>query len=303
MYSVKVSILVVTYNHEKFIREALDSIIMQEHDYSYEIVIADDSSTDGTLQIIEEYSDKYTNFTIIPREENLGITQNYKRGFKACKGEYIAVLEGDDYWTSPYKISKMVEFLEENRGCALAFNRFVVSDTSKRKFNIQPWPVHEKFQLITVSDLIQDNMIGNFSTCVYRNSIINNIDPSLYEIKVYDWMFNIVNAQFGLIGYIPEVMSVYRLHSGGTWTRKTEEEQIQEMINSMDIYNKYLDFVYDSDFVAHQERLVNRLDALKPTNMSTKQKLKRVIKDITPPVIISLVKYILPPKLLSYFKN
>ena len=106
----------------------------------------------------------------------------------------------------------MVEFLDNNRGCSIAFNRFIVSE-AKAKYNIQPWPIHDSFQLITISDLIQDNMIGNFSTCMYRNEIIRKIDPKLFEMKVYDWMFNMAMAQFGLIGYIPQVMSVYRLHS------------------------------------------------------------------------------------------
>lgn len=212
------------------------------------------------------------------------------------------MLEGDDYWTSPHKIAKMINFLDDNRGCSLAFNRFIVSETNTKKYNVQPWPIHEKFQLITISDLIQDNMIGNFSTCVYRNDNIKKISSSLYDIKVYDWMFNMVNAQFGLIGYIPEVMSVYRLHPNGTWTQKSESEKINDMVQSIDEYNKYFDFLYDSEFQQHRIRLLNRL-VISNAPISNKQRLKRNIKNFTPPFLLSIIKYIVPPKMLDYFRN
>ncbi|NOJ73712.1 glycosyltransferase family 2 protein [Paenibacillus alvei] len=301
-YPLKVSVLIVTYNHEKYIKEALESIIMQRHDFSQEIIVADDCSSDNTLEIIEEFAEKHENIKILPTTNNLGITKNYKRGFAACSGEYIAVLEGDDYWTSPHKISTMVKFLDDNRGCALAFNRFIVAETDSKRFNIQPWPIREKFQLITISDLIQDNMIGNFSTCVYRNENIKNIDPSLYDFKVYDWMFNMVNAQFGLIGYIPEVMSVYRLHPNGTWTQKTEIEKINDIITSIDEYNKYFNYIYDNDFQAHKNRLLGRISEGN-TPPTSKQKLKQLIISFTPPFILSIVKLIMPPKVIEIFKK
>lgn len=302
IYPIKVSVLVITYNHAQYIKEALDSLLMQKHDYSYEIVIADDCSTDDTFQKIQEYAAQHENFVFLPNERNHGITQNYKRAFEACRGEYIAILEGDDYWTSPHKISKMVKFLDDNRGCSMVFNRFIVAEAKTKKFNVQPWPLHEPFQLITISDLIQDNMIGNFSTCMYRNDNIRKIDPSLYEMRVYDWMFNMVNAQFGLIGYLPEVMSVYRLHPNGTWTQKTEAEKIEDMIESIDTYNKYFDFIYDEEFQAHRTRLTDRLPQVSAP-LTGRQKFKQSLKGYTPPILISIAKYILPPRLLNFLKK
>ena len=96
----KVSVLVVTRNHEKYIRQALDSVVMQETDFDFEVVIADDFSDDLTLVIAEEYQRHFHSLQLLPSEKHLGITRNYQRGFAACVGEYIAVLEGDDYWTS-----------------------------------------------------------------------------------------------------------------------------------------------------------------------------------------------------------
>src|ERR1700675_549835 len=104
MSHTKVSVLVVTYNHQEFISEALNSVLMQEHDYTYEVIVADDCSTDGTPQIIRAFQSQYPAvIRVLDTSTNMGITRNYKRGFKACAGDYVAVLEGDDYWTSRHR--------------------------------------------------------------------------------------------------------------------------------------------------------------------------------------------------------
>lgn len=302
-YPLKVSVLVVTYNHEKFIREAIESILMQKHDFNMEIVIADDYSTDGTLSIIKEYQAKYPElFKILMSTGNVGITQNYKRGFQSCEGEYIAVLEGDDYWTSPKRLSKMIQFLDNNKGCSMAFNRFIVDDMKTRRFNIQPWPVNGEYQLITVSDLVVDNIIGNFSTCIYRNEIVRKIPESLFDMKVYDWMYNIVTAQFGLIAYIPEVMSVYRLHVNGTWTQKTQEEKNSDIIASIDQYNKYLNYVYDSEFQQHKSRIANSSSSAQ-SELVKRSSVKSLIKNYTPPFVWIIAKAIIPPKAIDILKR
>src|SRR5467141_1026888 len=90
----KLSVLLVTYNHEGYIRQALDSVLMQETDFDFEIVVADDYSQDSTIAVIKEYQAKHPQLRILSSERNVGITRNYQRGFAACRGEYIAVLEG-----------------------------------------------------------------------------------------------------------------------------------------------------------------------------------------------------------------
>ncbi len=255
MSNTKVSVLVITYNHQNYIAEALNSVLMQEHDYTCEIIIADDCSTDNTITIIHEYQNRYPQvIKVLETSTNMGITRNYQKGFKACSGNYVAVIEGDDYWISRDRIRTMVEFLDEYKGCVLAFNRYIVSNMSLNY--IQPWPINEAFQLLTVSDLIKDNFIGNFSTCVYRNNVIKSLPDSLYDMKVYDWMFNIAVSHHGLIAYIPKVMSTYRQHNAGVWSQKSQLEKIQETINSIDTYNQYLGYMYNVQFTEHKKRLI-----------------------------------------------
>jgi len=303
----KVSVLLVTYNHERYVREAIQSILMQVHDYPWELIVADDCSTDSTLSVIDEFIGKCdVTYKVLDSENNLGITKNYKRGFAACQGDYVAVLEGDDYWTAPDRLNSMVTFLEGNRGCVMAFNRFTVRNADSRRYNVQPWPLRgEEFQLITVSDIITDNFIGNFSTCVYRNDVIHQLDDSLYELKVYDWMFNISVSQYGLIAYIPRVMSVYRQHSNGTWTQMSEVDKLKETLESIEIYNHYLGRVYNDEFEGHKARLLGRMAQLtgEASHPSKSAAFKSLIRRYCPPLIIWIIKQCIPPAILVRFKG
>jgi glycosyltransferase involved in cell wall biosynthesis len=246
----KLSVLLVTYNHEKYIRQALDSVLMQEADFDFEIVVADDHSTDSTLAIIGKYRADNKNIRVLPSEHNVGITRNYQRGFAACRGEYIAVLEGDDFWISPNKVKSLAEFLDQHPDCALCFHRFLRHDEGTDRFTAYPTVETTTDYTLTASQLASGNFIGNFSTCMYRRAIIERLDPSLFALKVYDWMFNITVAQEGMIGYLPEIMSVYRAHSASTWSSRTEDEHRPELLELIDDYNKYLNFKFDSEFQA-----------------------------------------------------
>ena len=122
---IKVSVIVITYNHEKYIRKALDSILMQKVDFKYEILVGDDASIDSTPEIIREYKEKYPEyFNISLREKNLGGTRNSYELMMMAKGDYIANLEGDDYWIDENKLQKQVDFLEKHDnfvGCVSDF--------------------------------------------------------------------------------------------------------------------------------------------------------------------------------------
>ena len=106
-----VSIASITYNHEKFIAQAIDSFLMQETDFDFEIIIGEDCSTDDTLKIIKEYKAKYPDIIkLITSESNVGMMTNFIRTLEACSGKYIALCEGDDYWTDTLKLQKQVNF-------------------------------------------------------------------------------------------------------------------------------------------------------------------------------------------------
>ena len=117
----------ITYNHERFIAQAIEGVVMQKTQFSYELVIGEDCSTDNTRVIAESYVRKYPDIIrLLPAEKNLGIWANGLRTLKECKGKYLAFCEGDDYWTSPEKLAKQVEMLEKHPGYSICFHNVLV---------------------------------------------------------------------------------------------------------------------------------------------------------------------------------
>ncbi|OJV42940.1 MAG: hypothetical protein BGO29_07185 [Bacteroidales bacterium 36-12] len=118
-----VSVWVITYNQEKFISECLDSILKQETNFPFQIIIGEDNSTDKTRSICEMYANKYLNITLLPLRENLGLVKNWERTLNACAGRYVAMCEGDDFWIDSHKLQKQIDFLENNPDYSISFHR------------------------------------------------------------------------------------------------------------------------------------------------------------------------------------
>ncbi len=130
---IKISVIVTSYNHEKYIRQCIDSILMQK-DVNFELIIGDDCSADNTRNILEEYKKNYPKIiNLLSKTENLGVTKNIKRCLNAVKGEYVAFCEGDDYWTDPLKLLKQSNYLKERNNCSICFNSILLYYEGKPK--------------------------------------------------------------------------------------------------------------------------------------------------------------------------
>ena len=124
MNNLIVSACIITYNQEDYIRECLEGAVSQLVSFDYEIVIGDDCSTDNTFAICQEFALKYPKIVrLFPRKKNLGMIGNWIKTIEDSKGKYIALCEGDDYWTDPLKLQKQVDFLEANLEYVLCFNK------------------------------------------------------------------------------------------------------------------------------------------------------------------------------------
>ena len=130
-----VSITVLTYNHEKYIKQALDSIIMQKVNFKYEIVVGDDCSQDDTQNILNSYAQKFPDkFVLLLRDHNIGANNNSFDVKRHCRGKYIAILEGDDFWIDEDKLQIQLDFLETHKGCdAIAHRHQIVNNNGDRK--------------------------------------------------------------------------------------------------------------------------------------------------------------------------
>lgn len=304
--SLKLSILIVTYNHERYISKALESLLNQTVDCLIEIIVADDASSDSTLAIIKEYEGKDSRFSFkyLDNTKNLGITKNYQRGFSACSGEYVAVLEGDDYWVSPFKLQHQIDFLTTHWQCDLCSVNYFVFEENRSHFYPRS-AIGNGHRLISARDLIADNLVGNFSTCMYRKTALVALPQRLFDICSYDWILNICVARSSLIGFLEEPMSVYRLHSNGVWTQKTHIEKLKQQLARIPEYDSLTNNVFHAEFEALSNRLQHTIGMTKLADVvavmtpSSAGKISRLI-DYLPPVLLSVARALIPPKLKRF---
>lgn len=241
--SLMVSICCITYNHAKFVGQAIESFLMQHTDFEFDIVIGDDCSTDNTMEILESYRDKYPGrITLISTPRNMGTITNLIGCIALCKGKYIALCEGDDYWTDPYKLQKQVDFLEANPDYVMCchYTR-VVNESNSETLYVHPNPVplvHSYYDLLSGK---QEET--KTATVVYRNL------PEIHSLFGESWFFtcNAGDKFFKLfatqvtgqkIYVIPEVMSCYRNHPGGVWSMINAKIRMNKMISDFDLIIK-----------------------------------------------------------------
>lgn len=219
---VKVSVLVITYNHEAFIRQALESVLAQTVTFSLEIIISEDCSLDRTRDIVIEYQQRYPEIVrLLLSERNLRSNEVVARGLRVARGTYIALLDGDDYWISSRKLQRQSDFLDQNPNSAICFHNAKVI-YEDRLGNSHLWNSPEQKKETSIDDLWSGNFIAT-SSVMFRHNLSQQI-PSWYidMFPIGDWPLHILNAEHGSISFIDEVMSVYRQHSGGLYSTLSE---------------------------------------------------------------------------------
>jgi len=209
----KVSVITITYNHEDYIGQAIESIVSQKVKFNFEFIIADDASTDRTPEIIASYARKYPDvIKPILRKKNIGAQNNFKDAISKAAGEYIALCEGDDYWISSYKLQKQADFLDAKKEYSLVFHPVrVIYEDKKNDDTVYPSP--DRSHDFTLEGLLRENFIQTNSV-LYRKQDYSELPTDILPL---DWYLHLYHAQFGDIGFIDSVMSVYRRHSGGMW--------------------------------------------------------------------------------------
>lgn len=292
---MKLSILIVCYNQEKYINQCIDSILLQNIPFDYEIVVADDCSQDRTLDIIKDKLDiRDNNVKILDNRINLGISKNYQRGFAACAGEYIAVMEGDDYWTNPERLQIHINFLEKHRECVMSMNRYIEFDENLNSIKHIGWHLTEDFKYVTTIDMASGNKLGNLSACVFRKKEISKIKFDFYLLDVADWILGLVLSQNGFIAILKELTSVRRVHENGEWSKMSLKKKNDNLIKCIDSYNKYLDYKYDKEFTSYKSK-INSKATLSFSNYP--------ILGFIPPIIIYLFKLLIPKNCIVFIKN
>jgi glycosyltransferase involved in cell wall biosynthesis len=215
--SFKVSICCITYNHEKYIEQAIQSFLMQKTGFDFEIVIADDASSDHTSETIQKYAEQYPGkIRFFRHDVNIGMMRNFQFALQICAGEYIAICEGDDYWIDENKLQTQVAFLEANHEYAICFHRVYLLEENK-ELSLSDLNMSDKQESLSILDIAKQNIIHTPSV-VFRNGLIPNFPVWFSQSPVGDYVLHLLNAKRGLIKYFPEPMAVYRKHNSSTWS-------------------------------------------------------------------------------------
>lgn len=249
-----VSIVCTSYNHGDYIAEAIDSFLMQKTNFDFEILIYDDASTDQGPRVIQEFENRYPELIKpIYQTEN-----QYSKGVRVemfnhnrAKGKYIAVCEGDDYWTDPYKLQKQIDYMEAHPNCSMTVHAAdrVLSDKKKILSTVRP----EKGNTI----LSMERVIGGGGDLVATNSMVYSkekiieLAPFYLNATVGDYPMVILAALHGTVDYLDENMSAYRVGVKGSWTERelaTSMKRINhyhDMEKMFDEINEYTKFQYN----------------------------------------------------------
>lgn len=226
---MKVSVVVVTYDHARYVEQALASVLAQETEFPFEVIVSEDCSTDGTRAIVEEWQRRHPDrIRLLLSERNVRTNAVVARGFREARGEYVALLDGDDYWTSPRKLATQAAFLDAHPTCALCFHDAVVVDADGRETG-RRWTPATQPARATVADLWGGNFIATCAA-MFRARAVPAI-PAWYDdcFPVTDWPLYVLYAEHGEIGYIPEVMGAYRLHAGGLYSPLPEAAKLRSV--------------------------------------------------------------------------
>lgn len=248
---MKVSVGLITYNHEKFIAQALDSILMQVTDFDYEIVVGEDFSSDKTRLILDGFQHRYPDkIKLIYRNENIGLKKNFTDLIEKCLGQYIAVLSGDDYWTDPYKLQKQASFLDHNPDYVMIGHNAIIVDEINSK---PPGLLNKKMKPydLSTSDLM---LINPFvaSEVMFRNFLVKEFPPVYFLPSGEDRRFYLLLSQFGKCRFEYDVTGVYRIH-GESITSKSNTSyrtQLESLTNRIDLareWNAYFGYQYNKE--------------------------------------------------------
>ncbi|HUZ60640.1 MAG TPA: glycosyltransferase, partial [Hanamia sp.] len=223
---VMVSVIMVTHNHEKYIEEAIHGVLMQECDFGYELIIANDHSTDKTGEVIQRIlleNPKAAVINYLYRDANLGSADNFIDAIKQSKGAYISLCDGDDYWTDTLKLQKQVDFLEKNNEYSMVCHDALVIDEPKNSSYLYFTDAHQK-QICSTKDIFGIRFCPTASM-LFRKRALISVDFPGFKILAGDLFLQLLISLDGPIYRMYEVMSVYRMTSTGvTQTNKRDQK-------------------------------------------------------------------------------
>lgn len=252
----KLTVVILTYNLEEYIEQAVESVLMQKVNFEYKIRISDDCSTDHTVNIIKKLQDKYSDkIELLLSSENGGSLKNSNRAFAGIKSEYIALLDGDDFWIGENQLQKKIDFLDSHPEYTLCGGDTVMlyGDYTKKQIISAASDFSYGFE-----DYLQGHVpFVHTSALVLRNCIYKDGIPQIYytvedtfencAVRGEEFRF-IIHLEKGKLMVFTDVVSCYRIHEMGMWQGASETKRMIETAISRNFYDKYYAHLSDNTF-------------------------------------------------------
>ena len=224
-----VSVAMITFQHEAFIAQAIESVLRQQTNFPVELVIGEDCSPDRTRQIVLDYQRRHPGkIRLLLWHQNGGMMQNARQTLHACRGEFVAPLEGDDYWLGTEKLQRQVDFLRAHPDCSMCFHDVVVAEGNAghgtRRFLPSKPPA-----LATTADILAYNFVPTCSV-VFRRDALPPLPAPVQRLSMQDWPMWVLLSRAGSLAFLDEVWGCYRLHAGGAWSSRSHEKQLRGII-------------------------------------------------------------------------
>ena len=220
----RVSVRIVTYNHAGYISKAIESALEQETNFPFEIVIGEDFSTDGTREIVQTYHRDHPDIIRVNyHEENKGREFNFYNSLNSCRGEYVAMLDGDDYWISKDKLQIQYDFLEAHPEYVLCFNDCLhIRESGLKPPKVKSYPKN----VYTKHDILRESFVAP-SSAVLRNNLVKDIPEVFSKLPYCDWPYYYLLIQHGDMYCINETFTAYRQHHEGVWYGLAKEKKLK----------------------------------------------------------------------------
>lgn len=219
-----VSVCVQTYQHANYIRECLNSVLMQQTSFPIEIILGEDESSDGTREICEEYAEKHSDIIRLflrSRKDVIYVNghatgrYNFIENLKTARGKYVALLEGDDYWTDPHKLQKQVDFMDEHPECVVChhWHKYAYPSGNDGAFKEQSAPTQGQGflpqEIATVREIFANKLRVKTRTALFRN-VIEEYPHWIWKVAYGDVPLSMLLGKYGKFGFINESMAIYR---------------------------------------------------------------------------------------------
>jgi glycosyltransferase involved in cell wall biosynthesis len=234
-----VTVVVTAYNQAPWIAQALDSAVRQDSSVAFEVVVGDDDSSDGTRAVAERFVAAHpSRVRLLPAGARIGMHANLQRGLRAARGEYIAMLNGDDYWVSPHKLKVQVEALDAHPGWSMCFHPVRIVGENSEILTAVSGPAAKA--TFGTRDLLRGNFVATCSA-VFRRRLALDLPEWFADLPMGDWTLWLALSQHGPLGYLHSTMAAYRVRADGVWSGKTEHDRLAAAIRFLMIADRHLD--------------------------------------------------------------